>query len=228
VTDVTIVMTTWIPDDETGNQRLEIIERALESWERSLIHKRGLLFLHVADDGTSLEQFEKLESIVKNHCPVNKISWSRQSRKGVGASLNTAIREHIKVGRQVFHAVDDWRLFSDLDLTPWISILEQDENICGFRFFPHPDLTGTIKYINPGVYAMNLDKHHFAFATRPSLWHPRMFGAYGFFEEGVSAYECERLYNEKYCRLPNPTNLWMALPDQWAHLGGVELGDITP
>jgi hypothetical protein len=54
-----------------------------------------------------------------------------------------------------------------------------------------------------------------------------MFDAYGYFDEGVSAYECEQFYNERYCRLTGP-KLIMALPDEWQHLGGVELGDITP
>lgn len=221
--DITILMTTWLPDGKEGRLRAQLMEYALKSWRRNLIADREI-WLHVADDGTSPEMKKILTKIVKSVWSGN-ISWSGQPRKGVGASLNNGLV--MCNNRLVLHAVDDWNLLDSLDLSPWADILESDENICGFRFFPHPDLIGRIKYINPGVYAMDLDKHHFAFATRPSLWHPRMFETYGMFEEGVSAYEVERLYNEKYCLIVGP-KLWLALPDQWAHLGGVELGDITP
>lgn len=224
--DITILMTTWLPDNRDGERRFEFAIRAMSSWEKNFEHSENI-FLHIADDGSKNDRFEDLLVYAGDIFGKEKISWSTQERRGVGASLNLGINSHIWAGRLIFHAVDDWLLFDRLDLTSWADILESDENICGFRFFPHPDLTGRIKYINPGVYAMDLDKHHFAFATRPSLWHPRMFETYGMFEEGVSAYEVERLYNEKYCLIVGP-KLWLALPDQWAHLGGVELGDITP
>lgn len=224
MTEVVILMTTWLPESNDGERRLNILSHALQSWKEHLKNS-GEIFLHVADDGSSPEMLHRLREKVELIWKPRPISWSGQTRRGVGTSLNSGILFYWN--KVILHAVDDWQLYSDLDLTPWVSILEEEASICAFRFFPHPDLTGEIKYITPGVYAMNLDKHHFAFATRPSLWHPRMFEAYGLFEEKTSAYEVERLYNEEYCRLVGP-KIWLALPDQWAHLGGVELGDITP
>lgn len=222
--DITILMTTWLPDGRDGERRLDFLTRALTSWYEHLRYD-GNLLLHVADDGTRDDLWSHMMSVINTIWGEERVSWSKQERRGVGASLNLGVNVHRDT--LILHAVDDWELFSDLNLNTWAEILEADARICGFRFFPHPDLTGVIKYIPPGVYAIDLDKHHFAFATRPSLWHPRMFEQYGYFEEGASAYEVERLYNEEYCRLTG-AKLWLALPDQWQHLGGVELGDITP
>lgn len=224
--DIVILMTTWLPDNKDGEQRFANAVTAMRSWNENLLND-GRIFLHVADDGSKNDRFEDLLAYAIDIFDKEKVCWSTQERRGVGASLNLGVRTHMFGNRLILHAVDDWVLHNPIDLRPWAKILESETNICGFRFFPHPDLTGRIKYINPGVYAMNLDRHHFAFATRPSLWHPRMFETYGFFDEGVSAYECERLYNERYCMTVGP-DLWLALPDQWEHLGGVELGDITP
>lgn len=222
MTPVTIVMTTWLPNNEDGYKRLNILQKCLISWHENLIHDDDI-FLHVADDGSDDSMTVALKNAVLECWPRHGTRFTRQERHGVGASLNKGIRE--SPTDIVLHAVDDWELLKPLDIRPWVSLLEIPD-IAGFRLFPHPDLSGKIQYMG-GVYAMKLDRHHFAFATRPSLWHKRMFQAYGKFEEQVSAYECERLYNLNYCLGKGP-DLWMALPDEWRHVDGVELGDITP
>lgn len=226
MTVATIVMTTWLPNNQDGMLRLQIIEKTLRSWHKNLINSDDIR-LHVADDGSSNEMLKELQDIVKIEWPYIGTTYSQQMRKGVGASLNAGIREALKYSDFVLHMVDDWVLTKPLDIDPWVEALALYENIGGFRFFPHPDLTGRIRYIKPGIYAMELDRHHFAFATRPSLWHRRMLEAYGPFDEGSSAYECERMYNLNYCLTDGPS-LYLALPDEWEHVGGVELGDITP
>lgn len=226
MTATTIVMTTWLPSGRAGWNRLDIIRETLISWQKNLISSDDI-FLHVADDGSSDKMFDALKVAVAEEWHKYGVAFTQQDRKGVGASLNQGCAEAIKHGRIILHAVDDWKLLKPLNIDPWIQLLELDSKISAVRFFPHPDLTGIIKYVEPGIYAMELDRHHFAFATRPSLWHSRMFENYGWFDEGVSAYECEQFYNERYCRLLGP-KIVLALPDEWMHVGGVELGDITP
>lgn len=226
MTVASIIMTTWLPDSEEGEKRLKIIESTVISWALNLISNDDIRMI-VCDDGSSEPMFNKLKAIVNENWPRVGTSYFQQQRKGVGASLNKGVIEGTKYSDILLHMVDDWRLLKPLDLDPWIEALSNIQSIAGFRFFPHPNLSGEIHYINPGIYAMSLDRHHFAFATRPSLWHSRMFESYGMFEESVSAYECERLYNINYCTLSGPI-LYLALPDEWEHMGGVELGDITP
>lgn len=226
MTAITIVMTTWLPPNRDGMRRLEIIQETLSSWQENL-QSNDDIYLHIADDGSSERMLHALESIVSEQWVRHGTTYSQQNRKGVGASLNNGLEQAFRHTDIVLYAVDDWKLVKTLNLNPWIVLLRDDDILAGIRFFPHPDLTGTIKYVDPGVYMVDIDRHHFAFATRPSLWHKRMFEAYGYFDEGVSAYECEQFYNERYCKLIGP-KLIMALPDEWKHLGGVELGDITP
>ena len=85
-------------------------------------------------------------------------------------------------------------------------------------------------------WGLRLDPHHFAFGHRPALYHKRFFDAYGYFEEGVSALECERLYAEHFCRerpdlfaidQPCPDIVY-ALSYPWVHLGEAEVGDVEP
>lgn len=128
--------------------------------------------------------------------------------------------------------VDDWRLDADFDLTPWVDILLDDDPRNGGPVGmvrlgpPHPWLTGTIQTF-PSGWGMRLDRHHYAFGHRPALYHPRMRDAYGPFAEDVSAFECERLYTERWCATPGP-DIVLALPSPWHHVESVELAGVEP
>ena len=91
---------------------------------------------------------------------------------------------------------------------------------------PHPWLTGEIVHTTIGWF-IHLDRHHYAFGMRPALYWPNFLEAYGRFEEGVSAMECERLYAEKFCNTEGP-DIAYALPYPWEHVGRVEVGDVVP
>ena len=129
----------------------------------------------------------------------------------------------------VLYAVDDWALTADLDLTPWADALMVRPDIGMVRLGPpHPDLTGTVVMLPEG-WALRLDRHHFANATRPFLAHRRFYDAYGWYDEEQSAYECERLHNLRYAHAPaGLPDVVLALPHPWIHVGEAEVGDITP
>ena len=94
---------------------------------------------------------------------------------------------------------------------------------------PHPGITGKVRMFPTG-WAFVVDRHHFAFAFRPALYHQRFIDAYGWFSEGTSALECERRYNEHFARTPGPEIIY-ALPYPWVHVGaegGDELSAIIP
>lgn len=225
--DVTIVATTWLPPG-LEKERLMDFQIAVYSWYKHLKLSSGKIHLHLADDGTTEEWFNVLKLEAQNTWSLKgdaKVTFSQQRRKGVGASLNAGIDIAKRTSPFFFYAVDDWELLTDLDLTRWVSVME-DPSIGQIRFFSHPDLTGKIVFLD-GLWAIQIDRHHFAFAHRPALYHTRMIEAYGKFDEMVNAYECEQFYNERYCKESGP-RIIMALPDQWKHLGSVELAHITP
>lgn len=245
---VTIACTTWLPPGEDGEARLRAVCSAVASWHRHLEYD-GAIHLHVADDGTDDAMMPELREMVGDAWGYpSEISYSQQARRGVGASLNAGLAAAAARGDLILHAVDDWELAAPFDLTPWATLLLEDASIGMVRFFPHPDLTGRVQYLGPLGHALLLDRHHFAFATRPFLAHRRFFDAYGPFKEGVNAYDCERLYNDGFChgipladgRLmhearpgvwspgPGGPDIVLALPSLWEPIASVELAHIVP
>lgn len=242
MTDITIVATTWLPPGKE-DERLKDFMKSIVSWLSYLRYDDGDINLHIADDGTSDEWFEKLKRAVQFMWHPNLTDWvgdvtfSRQERHGVGASLNAGLKQAFSQGRYAFYTVDDWVLLSPLDLTTWVKFMEDDNYAAGMvRFFPHPDLTGTFKHIPPYGWATILDHHHYVFATRPCLWHERFFEpqlrGYGWFKEDCSALETEHDFNARILTWPyryHPgKEIWMAIPALWQHIDAFSLSDVVP
>ncbi len=248
MTDITIVMTTWLPGGEASLLRAQAIEKALQSWHDNLVHD-GAIHLHVADDGSSDAEFDGLATLIGRRWDRGVTTFSRQRRRGLGASLNAGLGVALERSPLILHAVDDWELLTPCALRSWAQLLEEDATVGMVRFFPHPDLSGRVENLGDGRgHVLRLDRHHFAFATRPFLAHRRFFDAYGPFKEGVNAYDCERLYNDGFChgipladgRLMHEARpgVWspglggpdivLALPSAWEPIGSIELAHIVP
>lgn len=228
--DLTIIATTWAPEGLVGDARLQSWERSLQSWGSSLIYP-GDIYLHIADDGSRCDAKGVPEPIaVGQRRSSFKITTTQQTRRGVGASLNAGFKQAFERSPLVAYFVDDWELEADLDLTPWAQLLMRDKSVGMVRLGPpHPGLTGRIQMFEEGWgLRLNPRAGGYVFSHRPALCHQRMIDAYGWFDEGVSAMECERLYNERFCKRSKPPDIVYALPYPWRHIGDQEVGDITP
>lgn len=239
---ITLVMTTWAPGGREGYARAQAARACLDTW-RHRLHYEGELRLHVADDGSGILDYPySLGRDIEW-----AVSFSRQERRGVGASLNAGFEQAHEGGGLALYVVDDWMLLWDIDLTPWAALLERDPTIGMVRLGPpHPWLTGTVEHLGELGWCLRLERHHFAFAHRPALYHPRMRAAYGWFAEGVTAYDCERLYSEEFNRwssmnvpqdlgslfskpiIRGGPDIVMAIIQPWHHVSGPEQGDIVP
>ena len=156
------------------------------------------------------------------------IGTSRQERRGVGASLNAGCDVAFAPPAElVLYVVDDWQLLWDLDLTPWADLLVERPDLAVMRLGPpHPWTRGAIEH-DAGRWFVRLERESFAFATRPALYHARMFETYGRFREGVSAFDVERDYADRINAQAGP-DVAIAMPHPWDHIEGVELADIVP
>jgi hypothetical protein len=253
MTPITIIATTYFPDGPDGLARAITADETIRSWAEHMKYG-GDLRLHVADDGSNTDA----ENIGYRWWPVR--TWSKQARRGVGASLNRGIEQALSVGDLLGYGVDDWALTGPIHLDPWAALLERDESIGCVRLgIAHPGLTGEVEHDpESGEYFLRLERHNFAFATRPFLMHRRFYEAYGPFDEGVNAYECERLFNERFCRerahmpgcvqasIENPArrcpaddvgcafegergpSVVLALLHPWHHASDIELAHIVP
>jgi hypothetical protein len=124
---------------------------------------------------------------------------------------------------------DDHLLTVPFDLTPWARMLLEDEAIGAVHLMePYPGCTGTIEPRQHG-WVVRMNRHNLVAGLRACLYHRRWFDAYGYFEEGISAWESERLYNERFCQMTGPESV-LALPLPWKEGIGaaVRLGQINP
>lgn len=212
---IVVVATTYAPNDERGEIRREENVSAFRTWEDNLRYT-GELLLHIADDGSRLPGWPPGRESHHNPIPSwGGMSYSEQWRRGVGASLNAGMGQAFRGGMLAAYFVDDWLCTESYDLTPWARLLERRDDIACVRLGPpHPGVSGTVEHEN-GLWWLRLDRHHYAMAQRPALYHARTFAAYGLWPEGESALECERLYNERYCRRPFGPEVVLALPTPW-------------
>lgn len=210
--DLTILTTTYYPDTEEGRERANMALECMNSWARFIKFNGWKAELFIADDGSE----------------INIIKWhSRQERKGIGASLNAGFKAIFELSDVALYIVDDWMLNDEINVDQWVDLLKHSERVGMVRIGPpHPDLTGKIEMFRDG-FALVLDRHNYAYAMRPALYHKRFFDVYGWFQEGISCWECERLYNEHFCASEGPEIVY-ALPDYWEHKDILQLGQLEP
>lgn len=232
--NVVVIMTTYFPDGEEGKQRLlHATIPTFNSWEAHLKYSAypGGEGIHVvqADDGTSKENYVTFGWFRGYLC-----TSTLQKRKGVGASLNSGFRRAYEVfgpDTIVLYAVDDWALTQDFDISPWVQLLLEREEVGMVRLGPpHPNTSGVVQAYteNWQGWGLHLYRTDYAFGHRPALYHKRMIDYYGWFKEDCSALECEKDYSDRFVEKALGPNIVLALPHPWQHLESIELAYIDP
>lgn len=219
---VTIVTTTYFSKEHEGFARMYTALESTVSWFDK-IEGEGIR-LHIADDGSDHELFDPFISELQK---VYTLTWSRQERGGIGASLNKGLAQAWANGGLVFYIVDDMRLEVPLDLSFPASVLNNHEDIMAVRIgLPHPDTTGRVRYFpnehKYETYMLELDPHHYVMTHRPFMAHKRMM-RYGPYVEGIKAGDCETEFNNRYLKDPVlKVEQW--IPNVWLHNSPIELG----
>lgn len=212
---VTIVMTTYFIHPE----RVKVAEDTLKSWNDKLYYE-GDILLHIADDGSELSWTPR------DFWKRSELTFSNQWRGGVGASLNKGFSKAFETSPYVLYMVDDWRLDTPFDITPWVYLLQQREDVGIVRLGPpHPHLFGRIEPMTElwQGWALRLDRHGLVVGHRPEIFHKRMIDSVGWFQEGVNAQECERLYSVRWAAKKDAPDIVLALPHPWYHIDQAEL-----
>lgn len=222
--DITIVVTTHFPEGEIGKMRLAAGEETILSWQKHLKYA-GKLHLHIEEDGLTGMLVENAERIWKK----GLVTYSGHKQGGgVGRSLNYGYRKGFETSPIVAYFVDDWKLTQNLDLTPWVKVMEELEGVGMVRLgMPHPNLTGRVLHLGDLGWGLLLDDYSFAYGMRPAIYHKRFYDFYGDFTEGNSSLECERLYSERVNSLKGP-KVMLALPHPWEHIYTVSMSDWEP
>jgi hypothetical protein len=222
---VTVVMTTYFPEGEIGYKRLDAAELTLASWH-SLLYYEGDLRLHIADDGSFICPY--INRWKDRDWPDNSDSW--QDQQGVGASLNKGFSKAYESSPIVFYGVDDWMLVEEFDITPWVRLLLEREDVGMVRLGPpHPNIRGKVEMFTElwQGWGLRLDRYAYAYGQRPALYHKRFTDAYGWFKEDVSAIDCEKEYAESFVQSVGP-DIVFALPHPWLHIDTISMSSMTP
>ncbi len=203
--EITIVAAVYFPSDERGELREAGFRESLKSWNENLRYDGELSLVVVRDGYPALGQYPEWGGAQYNMA---------HPRSGLGGSFNLAFQEALSRSPLVCNIVDDYVLATPFDLTPWAQMLLECENVGAVRLLaPYPGTSGTIQPL-PHGWAVVLNRHNLAGGLRPSLYHRRFFDAYGWFDEGLSAWETERLFNERFCQAQGPESV-LALPLPW-------------
>jgi hypothetical protein len=229
---VTMVMTLYIPPIEGGFGRLQVAKQTIMSWGRYLNYA-GELRLHIADD--TVRGFECTEELLQFSPWPTSISHTQG--KGLGGALNEGARQALEVSPLFIYADDSYSLRDPLNLTSWARILtEFGEPVNGQKGIgaislmpPRPEQRGgqVIEFgvETESVRAIRFERQGYTWNGRPFLYHRRFVEHYGVFPEGVSGYEWERIYAERYVESPDGPEALQAIHDPWLHIWTVRLGD---
>ncbi len=208
--------------------RIEAVKQAVESWKEHLM-VQGAIHVHVADDGSSPDlDFEEpfWKRLLGDWA---SLSYSQQHRGGLGASLNTGLAACTKVSPFILYPMDDWALTYDLDLEPWIALLDQHQEIGCIRM---GQPSGSVRGGRGRRFGRQLgvifERYAFYWSLTPALYHERFFQAYGRFAESVSPAKTEIDYNAAVCDRPKGPDVLVAMFSPWQHLWSLKLGDLDP
>lgn len=219
---ITIVMTTYAPSG--GEIRAEYAKICVDSL---LEHLRSPipLRLHIADDGSLDDAYIKDIMIKASRIWKTPSTHSNARHRGIGASLNKALSI---VGEYWFYTTDDWKLTEKLYLASAIKLINLGYDVV--RMGPiHPNLKCQTKFNTDIGWWLDISTETgYAFATRPFLAAKSLVEKIGPFDEGLNAYDTERLYAERVSRrkviqIASDGNI--SLPGPWCHIGEYEVGD---
>lgn len=220
---LTILMTTYAPAGGIGEATAAAAHYSIKQWRKRLQYD-GDLRLHVADDGSSLPGY----GLSADSPPASywgkrgPVTFSRQERHGIGASLNAGLTEAFKHSPLAVLLMDDWGLKWPFELGPWANLLLKHEDIGLVRLGPpHPNTGGCVELFEEAWF-LRLTTDGVFTSLRPWMIHERFMEAYGAFDEDVSVGDCEQLWNERVRRL-SETMPWvaakpeavLALPTAW-------------
>lgn len=230
---ITVVMTTYFPDSDLGNERVGYARRVVTSLLKSLVCDEPICLL-IADDGSPdkrLNVIGELEDEADNYWETVS-RYTNAYRGGIGASLNGAL-EKISSDELWMYTTDDWHLVDTLDLSGPIKLLRyRDYDLV--RLGPiHPDLRCTTRFDSSIGWWLDIDQCYggFAFATRPFIATREFYNKVGPFDEHLNSYETERLYAERVAKSTVKLAYWggVDLAGPWDHLGIESIGmmDLT-
>lgn len=248
--EISLLMTTWCPSGEQGEIRRNAVEKAVESWKHYLRYDSRPLHLHVADDGSDLDDYGTGLNSPPCSWWNSSVGFSRQIRQGVGASFNAGFKASFLRSPLMFYAVDDWRIFQEFDITPWAKLLMEKEDLGLIIFSPSDSTSGKIEqfYLDELRIDDSKNPHNFLYflrlqgmpkskwegsvapkfyTQRPALYHKRFYDRWGEMPVNGGSIWSERVYNERWVESCS-NDIGIAINQPWRHIPSTVFSLIHP
>ena len=229
---INVIVSTYIPDGEVGEQRAKYLHATVKSLRDRLMAPQPIRFI-LANDGP-VNQPEVLY-VGNDVLAWHKVPWTVTGgeRVGLGGSLNRALG--LVEGSDLWmYTTDDWLLTEMYNLRQAVQLLVEDGYDCVRLGPPHPNVAGQIKFRQGIGWWLELWPRcgYYTFATRPFVANRNFFDTVGPFKEQCDAYAMEKDYAERvvedWYRVSMAEVVNGSLEGPWKHVGEVEVGDRWP
>jgi len=162
----------------------------LESTFEHLKYPPELIKWYIGDDGSPKEHVDILRNFIQRRTP-NLIGWHNEKFSEIpyaaGKGWNKGLGLCYQHSDFVLVLEDDWRMDADLDLLPYVKLLQdrQDVGIVSFRILSIGADVHTVGY-DGRVYLQYKRTTQYAYSGNPHLRHARYTKHYGWYAEDRS------------------------------------------
>jgi len=174
----------------------------LESLFNHLKYPPDLLRFYIADDGSPRQHLETIQNFILSRT-TNLIGWHNEKFSAVpyacGIGWNKGLGLCYQASDFVLVLEDDWRMDADLDMVPYIRLLQEREDvgIVSFRILSIGADVHTVGH-DGRIYLDYQRTTQYAYSGNPHIRHARYTKYYGWYAEDRSPGEVELHQDDQY------------------------------
>jgi hypothetical protein len=202
-------------------QRTEYAVRTVESMIDNLRYE-GEIGFYVADDGSEgAHVFAVMEALEAKEA---KVFGSHSERLKSGPSWNRAVKNALEWADYVLWLEDDWELGKELDVTPYVALLTEREDIGMVRLGYLAVNLKCLTVGHAGRHYLQMSRDtQYAYSGNPSIRHRRYFDAYEWYPgDSRGPGDCEIWHDGKFRAKAGPEIWWpvdLGGWSVWGHIG---------
>lgn len=201
--------------------RTEYAVRTAKSIAENL--KYPNLAWYLAGDGSTKEHMDAIRLALDQRGGV--VFGEHSAKMGPGPSWNRAIEKSLEQCDLLFHLENDWELPVPLDITPYVKLLMERDEVGMIRLGLLPVGLDMHSVGYDGIHYLRVEKSQpYTVSGNPSIKHRRYFEAYEWYppSSNPNPGECELWHDDKVRHTDGPQILWPVDLGGWgvfAHVG---------
>lgn len=187
-------------------KRLEYTLVCVDSISKGLMYS-GELAWYIADDGSGGDHMAE----IKNLLLANDQHWLgwHSERIGPGPSWTKACEFALQGYDYIFWLEDDWVCRYDLNIDPYIRLLEERQDVGMVRLGHMPVGLKMESVGHNRVHYMDISrKNQYCYSGNPSIRHRRHFDAYGFYADDKRSPGENEIFHDNAVREHDGPKIW--------------------